>query len=701
MQELNASTVRVATDVGGTFTDSAVLDEHGHVSFEKAPSTPADYSQGIVDCLGRHDFTAEEISSMVHGSTVVINAVIQRKGAKTAFLTTDGFRDLLLIQRHNRPQIRNIRYRKPVPLVERALQLSVVERMTCDGTVLRDLDEDGVRAVGATLRDAGVEAVAVCFLHAYANPAHEERARELLREEHPQLEVVLSSEVMREYREFERASSTVVNAFTRPVVSRYLDSLERALELRGAQGELYVMNSSGGVMSPDQARWNPLQMMESGPAGGIMGAVELGRLIGIDDLVAFDMGGTTVKASLVRGGEPAVLREYEVPGHHPLMMSVLDIVELGAGGGSIAWVADDGTLKVGPRSAGSHPGPVCYQWGGREPTLTDANVVLGRFNPANFWGGELQLDVEAAEAAIKSHIGDPLGLDVTAAAAGISEIAIASIRTAVRIVSVERGHDTSDFTLVAYGGSGPMFASRIARELGLRGVVIPFAAANFSAWGMLTADLRYDRSQTLVRPTDQVDAGQLVKQFELLERELDALLEHDGVPPEARSFARQLSMRYAGQEHTLEVPVADEPERGALDEVVARFHELHEIAFKQSVPGEATEITRVGVTAIGAMAKPQVRPLELTSGTAADALVGNREVLLEREFELLPVYDRSRLAVGAVVEGPAVVEEPTCTTLLQAEDHAVADRYGNLLIADADVLPALADRANATEAAHA
>jgi N-methylhydantoinase A len=501
--------------------------------------------------------------------------------------------------------------------------------------------------------------------------------REILAEEYPEAEVTLSYDVLREYREFERASSTVVSAFTKPVVKRYISSLQSTLSANGSRGQLFMMNSSGGVMTTDHAKEQPVHMVESGPAAGIIGAVELGQMIGISDLIAFDMGGTTVKASLVKDSQPSVVREYRIGKYHPIAVSVLDIVELGAGGGSIAWIDESGLLKVGPRSAGADPGPVCYGWGGTEPTLTDANVVLGRFNPHNFWGGELQLDADAAQGAIE-EIAKEVGIPAIEAAGGISNIVVANMKAAVRIVSVERGYDVREFALVAYGGSGPLFATRIARELGIPRVVIPFAPANFSAWGMLMTDVRYDRSQTYVRRLDRTELGTLDEMFRAMEVELGSLLEEDGVPERDRQFSRRLNMRYYGQEHTIEVPVgASFAEEGA-DAVGRAFDELHLRAYKQSSPDDAKEVTALRVTAIGVMEKPKLRPLEVGGEDAGSALVGERSVYLEHDFRSLAIYDRTKLLAGNRLTGPAVIEEPTSTTVLWGPESLVVDRYGNL-----------------------
>ncbi len=668
---------RVATDVGGTFTDSVLFNDSGELEFQKSPSTPADFSEGILDCLARHDFDLANLESMIHGSTVVINAVIERKGAEAAFITTEGFRDVLIIQRHNRPEMYNIKYQKPEPIPPRHLQLSVPERMTARGDVLKPLDESNARETARYLREQGAKSIAVCFLHSYANPNHELRMREILGEECPEADVTLSYDVLREYREFERASSTVISAFTKPIVKSYIDSLEESLHAKGSRGQLFIMNSSGGMMTTDYAKSQPVHMVESGPAAGIIGAVELGKTIGVQDLISFDMGGTTVKASLVKDGMPSVVREYRIGKNHPIALSVLDIIELGAGGGSIAWIDESGILKVGPSSAGADPGPVCYGWGGTEPTLTDANVVLGRFNADNFWGGELKLDRDAALDAI-TRIGNLLKMDPIDVAAGIADIVADNMKSAVRIVSVERGHDAREFTLMGYGGSGPAFATRIARELGIPRVIIPLRPANFSAWGMLMTDIRYDRSQTYVRRVDSADPHAINALFQSMEKEVNELLTRDGVPENKRELSRRINMRYWGQEHTIEVPVTGELDGGALDSLGTDFDTLHQKAFHQAATGEPTEITAVRLTAVGMMEKPKLNHIEDGTSSSRHAKIGDRPVYLTNKFVSLPVYDRGLLKAQNQIRGPAILEEATSVTILWGDEVATVDEYGNL-----------------------
>ena len=490
--------VRLAIDIGGTFTDATLIDEEtGRVAIAKVLSTPADPSQGFMQAaeraLAEGGVAAADVSFVVHATTVATNAIIEGTIARSGFVTTDGFRDLLEIARQVRPTLYDTQFEKAPPLVPRDRAVVVRERLGPRGEVLRALEEDSVREAAAVLRREEVESVAVCLLHSYVNPEHEQRVGELLAEELPGVPVSLSSEVAPEFREYLRASTTVINAAIRPVVERYLARIEARLVEAGIRAQLLVMQSSGGVFGAEAAARRPVFMVESGPAAGVIASAHLGSTLGRPDLLSFDMGGTTAKVGLIQDGRPSVTKDYTVGGHagagigglslsgYPVRTPVVDLVEIGAGGGSIAWVDSGGLLRVGPRSAGADPGPVCYRRGGTEPTVTDANVVLGRLNPAYFLGGEMSLDVETARRAIDERCAQPLGLDLTAAAYGIVEIANAAMVNALHLISVQRGYDPRDFVLVAFGGAGPVHANALARDVEVPLLVVPPSPGIFSA----------------------------------------------------------------------------------------------------------------------------------------------------------------------------------------------------------------------------
>ncbi len=471
--------MRIGVDIGGTFTDVVVFDEEKNsVTLAKALTTPAELARGVEEALAKVEVPLVHASFLIHGSTIVVNTVIERRGAKTALVTTKGFRDVYEIGRINRPESFNLRFHKHRPLVPRELVFEVTERMLADGTELTPLDDGAAREVARLLKDEGMEAVAVVFLHFYRAPEHEVRMCAILHEIDANLFVTASHELSREYREYERTSTTVANAYVGPLVSKYLGDLERRLEHRGFRGSLMIMQSNGGLQDVVTARRQCIQMMESGPAGGVVGTMAVCEALGLETAIAFDMGGTTAKACVICRGEPSLSPDYFFGGYNEglaIRIPVLDIVEVGTGGGSIAWIDEGGALHVGPRSTGAEPGPVCYGRGGTEPTITDANVVLGRLAPEQFLGGEMRLDRAAAGATLRERIATPLGVDLERAASGMLEVAVAAMANTVRHVTLERGMDPRDFTLVAYGGAGPLHAAAVAKELAIRTVIIPQA----------------------------------------------------------------------------------------------------------------------------------------------------------------------------------------------------------------------------------
>jgi N-methylhydantoinase A len=679
--------MRAAVDIGGTFTDVVLFDEEsGAIQLGKVLSTPADLANAVEQGLVRAGARLPETSSLIHGSTIVINAIIERKGAKAALVTTQGFRDVYEIGRINRPESFNPRFHKHQPLVPRELIFEVSERILADGAVRAPLDESAAREVAAILKEEGVEAVAVLFLHSYRWPAHELRMAEILREAAPSLFVSLSHELSREYREYERTSTVAANAYVGPTVSRYLADLERRLAGGGFIGTPLIMQSNGGLADLDVARRQCIQMMESGPAGGVVGTMALAEALGLEASIAFDMGGTTAKACVVHRSEPALAADYFIGGYNTglaIRIPVLDIVEVGTGGGSIAWLDEGGGLHVGPRSAGAEPGPACYGRGGSEPTVTDANVVLGRLAPESFLGGAMRLDKAAAEAALLDRLAAPLGVSLERAAEGMLEVGTSAMANAVRQVTLQRGLDPRDFTLVAYGGGGPLHASAVARELSITTAVIPQSPGHFSAAGMLLADLRRDYVQTLFARLDDITMEELEAQFRRLEDEGRSALAASGIADKDIHFERAADMRYAGQEPSVAVrlpsTVGEEPAR---HEVKRLFDEAHELRYSHSATEESADVVSIRDSAIGRLSKPQSP--ELASGERtppADALQGRRAVAFAGRGRLeSDVYDRARLLHGNVIEGPAVIEEVASTTIVEPGDSATVDRFGNLIL---------------------
>jgi len=706
---------RLGIDIGGTFTDATLIDETtGEIRIAKVSSTPSDPSIAFLEATHRilreANVAPRDVRYVVHGTTVATNAIIEGKVARTGFITTDGFRDLLEIQRQIRPSLYDLQFEKPKPLVPRYLCFGIPERLDARGNVLTPFDENAMRRVAEELRREKVEAVAICFLHSYINPAHEILAGEILDEvfavgagssrpsESPRPYISLSSQVAPEIREYYRASTTVINVSIRPLVARYLQTIEARLREAGLIAELLMMQSSGGVYSFAAASEKPVFMVESGPAAGVIAATYLGSAVGYRDVISFDMGGTTAKAGLVQNGTPRVTKDYEVGAAaragtgsargkgYPIRTPVIDLVEIGAGGGSIAWVDSGGALRVGPQSAGADPGPACYGKGGTEPTITDANLVLGRLSPDYFLGGEIKLDVERARQAVQEKCADKLGMDVVAAANGIVEIANAAMINALRLVSVQRGYDPRDFVLVAFGGAGPVHANRLAAETEIPTTLIPMSPGITSAMGLLVTDLKHDYSATLIRRVDGLDTRTVEETFRNLEQEGRAALTREGIAGADMSFVRQIEMRYVGQSYELTLPVPDRGELAANDlaQLLEQFHREHERAYGHSAPGEPTEIVNLRLTALSRIKKPELREIRKQGDkeTSKQAIKAHRQVYFAESggYVDCPIYDRYKLGAGAIVPGPAIVEEFDSTTVIHPGFQANVDKFGNLLL---------------------
>lgn len=671
-------TQRVAVDIGGTFTDLAAVDGAGRLTLAKADTTPTSPDAGAVRALERSGVASADIETFVHGTTVVVNAVTERKGATTALLTTAGFRDVLEIGRANRPDLYNLAYRKPRPFVPRRRRFEVRERLDHRGRELMPLDEAALPAVAERVREAGGEALAICFLHAWAEPAHERRAAEVLRPLLPGVAIVCSHEVSGEWREFERSSTAVLSAYVKPVVGRYLAELEATLRGIGVDAPLYAMRSAGGVASFARATANPITLLESGPVAGVEAAAEVGRRMGARHVLTLDIGGTTAKTSAVRDGRPAIETLYHLErtptsAGYPIQVPVVQIVEIGAGGGSIAWVDEAGGLHVGPRSAGAEPGPACYGRGGPDATITDANLVAGRLDPDFFLGGTMPLDLGAAQDAL-ARLGAALGTDVRTAARGVLRYAVAQMAHALRLVTVRRGHDPRDFAFVAFGGAGPLHATLLARELGIRRTVIPPAPGHFSAVGMLHGRLRADAVRTRVGPLEPSLLGPLLDE---LRAEAAAELGAEG-PVEVERFAQ---LRYAGQEHTLEVPVPHGVvDAGTAIAVRTAFDRASEEAYAFSLDQPVQLVAaRVAVSV-------QTDPFSWrVEEVAPDHDLSPREVDLDEHGGVLVVRAEHRGALegGAPVAGPVIIEEAASTTLVLPGQTVTRDTEGNLLIEEA------------------
>jgi N-methylhydantoinase A len=662
----------VAIDIGGTFTDLIGFDDADRRFVQaKSLTTPAQLGQGVIDCIRKSGLAAATVDELIHGSTIAINTLIERKGAKTGLVVTRGTRDVYIIGRGNRPEAYSLFFHRHRPLVPRHLTREVDERLLSSGEVHVPLDRAGIAEACRVLAAEGVEAVAVCFLHSYVNPEHERIAGDMIRAAMPRAYVSLSHEILREYREFERMSTTVVNAYIGPKVGGYVKELEASLGDIGFRGALSIM--------PEIATARPAAMMESGPVGGIIASAQVGCALGFRNVISFDMGGTTAKASLVREGEPTMAPGYHVGGYasgHPVMLPMIDVVEVGAGGGSIAWLDDVGALKVGPQSAGADPGPICYRGGGSEPTITDANVVLGRLDPDNFLGGEMKLDADAARRGIDEKIAAPLKMDAIAAAQAIVEIAIAKMSLAVREVSVAKGYDPRDFALVASGGAGPLHVVAIARELYIPKVVVPLFPSHFSALGMLLADERHDFIRTFYCDLATVDFAALLKIHHEMVAQASATLRH------AAQAQREihLDLRYVGQEFTLQVPVGVEAiASGDRVGIRAAFDALYEHRYAHHSPDEPVEMVNIRLALIGKRPKP-VFPRLAARGGAKPARTRAVYLAEAHKASPCPVYQRETLGAGDKIAGPALIQEHGTTTVLFASDALTVAPSGELII---------------------
>lgn len=697
---------RIGVDIGGTFTDGTLVDSNsGRVTTSKVLSTPYDPASGFISAVQKlldldDSVKPEAVEHVVHATTVATNAIIEGKTAKTAFVTTEGFRDMLEIARQIRPSLYDLQFEKPAPLVPRQLCFEVPERLDAKGQVVTPLDEAALDEVVDRIAESGVEAVAVCLLHSYRNGDHEQRIGKAIAAKLPNVIISLSSEVVPEFREYLRASTTVINSSVAPIVRTYLASISKKLHALNITSELLVMQSSGGVYPAAAASENPVFMVESGPAAGAVAAASLGTALGYPNVISFDMGGTTAKASLIRNGQPNITKDYSVGGAaqngtgafggasgYPIRTPVVDLVEIGAGGGSIAWVDSGGALRVGPQSAGADPGPVCYGLGGEQPTITDANLVLGRLDPAYFAGGEMSLNLDAAREAIRTQCAEPLGLSVEEAAHGIVEIANTAMVNALRLVSVQRGHDPRDFMLVGFGGAGPAHAVRLAEQAGIPRVLIPQGPGTASALGLLVTDVRMEGSSTLIIRSDEIEHSRIASEFDRLEaagREAHSVAASASGTP---LFERTIEMRYWGQSFELSVPAPSSStiDQAWMNELTESFHDAHEMAYGFRAKDEPVELVNLRLTTIGKIVRPQMQKLKNIGTDVFVAFKGERPVYFaensgEKGVVQTPVYDRSKLPAGAVFEGPAIIEEPDCTTVIHPAWTVTVDEFGNLEI---------------------
>jgi len=673
----------VGVDIGGTFTDVVAVDStSGDITVRKVPSTPPTFVEGILDGLDKLPFQLEDVDLFVHGSTIGTNAIIERRGAPSCLLTTEGFRDVLLCARATRPDVYDLRWRPGPPLVLRRNVFEVTERVDYLGRVVTEIDLDTVREAAKRINARGIQAVAICFINSFVNPEHERAARDVIVQECPDVHVSISSEVFPEIREFERTSTAVVNAYIAPVTEQYLQRLTGGLQERGLGSDLLIVHSGGGIMSEQRTRQLPARTCYSGPAGGVMGGAYVGGLAGFKNVITMDMGGTSCDVALVADGAPLVKPGLHIEHTIPVSFPSIDIQTIGAGGGSIAWIDPGGILKSGPASAGAIPGPACYSRGGEEPTTTDAHCVLGRLGETGLLGGELKLDVDKARAAIKSRIADPYDWSVEEAADAILKVANANMIHAIRLVSVEQGYDPREFALVSFGGAGALHAAELAAELGIPNVIYPRYPGLASAFGMLQVDLKHDLIRPVFQRESQIDSAQINATLQELEEEAKSLLVREGIDPSSIRLQRQFDLKYFPQSSYLTLPGPD----GELDEaqmkaLIESYNATHEKEFGYSMPRDKVEVEigHVRLIAEGPIEKPQLkrRPEGASTGTPRTG-----QVYFSSAGDWVPtkIYDRERLGVGMSVEGPAVIEQFDSTCLIPPGATATVDEYESLLV---------------------
>lgn len=673
--------IRLAVDIGGTFVDAITFDRESRaLRIEKAPTTPETPATGVFRSIAKVDAQLSATEAFVHGTTLGINALLERKGGATGIITNLGFRDIYEIGRTNLPPhaMYDIHYQRRGSLVPRRRRLGVPGRLDPDGRVVQPLDEGAVvRAAEYLVEEEEVTAIAICFLHSYRNPKTERRAAEVVRSRYPDVCISVSSDIAREYREYERTSTVVLDAYIKPIFESYLKDLNQGLREGGFQGRFLVTRSGGGAVSWENAKRAPVHTILSGPAGGLIGAAHVARIIGRPNLIALDLGGTSLDACVVIDGSPAV--EYEASLEHlPIMIPVYDIRTIGAGGGSIAW-RDGELLKVGPRSAGADPGPICYGLGGKEPTVTDAALVLGYLDPQRFLGGEMPLDSAAALEGIREKLADPMGITVTDAARGVIDVTVARIVGSVREITVERGLDPRDFSILAYGGAGPMILPLLSRHIAAAEVIVPQAPSVFSAWGMLMADVVFDFSQTFVTLLNDLAFEDLDGMYTELRARADVQLGRDGFDRTARRFEHVAEMRYFGQEHTVPVP-ADELE--SLEELADRFRQQHLRRYGHTMD-DPPQLVHLRLRGVGVIDKPVLQRFAgPTVGGQARERSREAYCFTRRRMVEFGVYRRDRLREREETTGPAVIQEETTTIVIQSDQRATIDGFGQIIITE-------------------
>ena len=671
--------MRIAVDVGGTFTDVVVLGEAAEgLRHEKVETVPTDPASGVLAGFAKAHADLGAVDFFVHGTTLGINALLTRTGARVAIVTTEGFRDVYEVGRTDREPMYDFKYRRPQTLVPRHLVFEVPERLRFDGSELVPFDAEAARAVALRIHEQGASSVAVCFLHSYANPAHELEMERILGEEAPGVSVTLSHRLSREYREYERTSTAVIDAYVKPITTTYLETLEGNLKQGEFAGHFLLTRSGGGAMTVQSAKEQPVHLVLSGPAGGVIGAAAFGKIIGHENLITIDMGGTSLDASLIAGGNARIETE-QLFQTLPVSIPTIDIHTIGAGGGSIAWADEGGHLQVGPKSAGAVPGPACYAKGGDQATFTDAALAVGYLDPENFLGGEIRLEAELTREAIE-QLSTRLGISPDETAEGILRITNAKIAGAVRVISIERGYHPKDFSILGFGGAGAFVAAEVARELAIPTTIIPPAPATFSAFGMLMADVVNDFGQTTIVPVDEEEIEAVNEVFARLAELGGESLAADGFERESWLFLPSAEMRYQGQEHTVNVPFASHVVSAAdVPAILEQFSAAHRQQYGHAMD-DPVEIVTLRLRTVGTLPRPDLPQIAAGDADAEGARIGTRSVYRSGGRQDYAVYDRRKLCAANAIAGPAIVEEPSSTTVIHAGDALVVGAYGELVI---------------------
>ena len=673
---------RVAIDVGGTFTDVVTLDgETAQLTFDKVPTTPTHPEEGVLHGFEASGAPMTGIGNFIHGTTLGLNALLTRRGARTGIVTTKGFRDVYLLGRTDRIPMYDFKYRKPASLVERQHIAEVSERLDFEGNVLTPFDEESAVAAARAIRDMDLDSVAVCFLHSYVNPAHEVRMAEILKAEAPDVVVTISSDLSRQLREYERTSTAVLDAYIKPIVRSYLASLEGVISDRGFDGQFLMMRSGGGAMTAATAKEAPVNLILSGPAGGVLGASWFAKAAGYPDLITIDMGGTSLDASLVVAGEPLTYFDASFEGL-PINLASLYIHTIGAGGGSLVWIDEGNHLQVGPASAGADPGPAAYGRGGVNATFTDAALHVGYLGNDMALAGSLTLDKDLAAEALQSSA-DALGMSVDEVARGVLRISTTKIVGAVRAITVELGHNPADFALLSFGGGGGLVGVDVARELSISTVIMPPGPGAFCAFGMLMADVRHDFSRTRIGALDKLDLTIVNSDLAVMRAEGEQMLVAEGFAPGAQEFAATINLRYEGQEHSVTLPIEGTVDAAEVDRLKAAFDAAHERAYGHTMP-DPIEVVAVRLSAVGRQEPPTLPTLEKREGHAVEPLMTRNVIQVDGSAQEYAVYHRDSFTHGDTITGPAVISEHTGTTVMHEGDEAKVGPYGEIVISVAE-----------------